>query len=109
MKYFEVLIKCTTDKSHYEGRFFSKSLNREQAVKEVGDFLELDSTSGFKIFTRELTLDEYLKNQRVANKRKEITNKLLENCLSVKIDNISYEEINKIGIDPEFVDLRNIV
>ena len=109
MKYYEILVKSTTEKSHYEGRFFSKAMSLDRAVGEVVDFLEIAGSNEFKIFTRELSFNEYLKNQKQASKRREISNKLIENFLNMKIDNISYDEINKASLYPEFNDLRDII
>ena len=109
MKYYEILIRNTTNESHYEGRFFTKAACREDAVKEVSDFLEINNDKNYKIYTRELTPIEYSKNIKRAEEKKAIANKLVENYIHVRVGSIPYNRVNKVKSRLEFVDLRDII
>ncbi len=105
MLYYEILVIASNMNSHYEGRFFIQAMDKSSAVAKVMDFLEITEIGEFKFYTRELSKDSYKQNLRVANDKKQISNRLLSNFCNMNIENLPFYKVTSTSYCPEFVDL----
>lgn len=105
MLYYEILVIASNKNSHYEGRFFIKANDKYSACRKVMDFLEISEAKEFKFYTRELSKACYLQNIKVANEKKQVSNRLISNFCNLEIENLPFDKVTTTRYHPEFIDL----